>query len=487
MIGAMGSPAAESSAAIRGRPARVAAIALLFTLAALHFGWNAAAQPGFWGYDEAAHAAVAFGIAETGTLPHPLSGWSTFHPPVNALLGAGALTLLDGSSGRAALFGLRLPSLLGALLLGVALFGLVLPRFGFAAAWLASALALFLPVTQLAASMVGNEALAAGLAALALPPLLAWQREPEDRSQALLFGLLAGLACATKFTGAWTLALAACPWSKSGGRAWRSLALCVGVALLVAGPFYLRNVATTGTPVPMTRNLQPMKHFEQRLQLRPRQLSDYLPLPWRCASYPYVTVVAPGGGAILGVNPAMQSVPCLLYAGLWFDPFGIRGGRTGPSAGVGWGLLLLGLGLVPTLLVLHGLGLALRAVVRSRGHAEETPLVLLLALGLGSFASFSWIAPSLAAAKASYLLPLVAPAGCLFAAGLARFAPSVQRVLYSVCGVAVAVAAFVFTTGVVFPPTAPEASREYWTRIGQVMPDSHIVPAVARLIDAPPD
>lgn len=484
----MASPAAEPSAAIRGRPVRVAALGLLFALAALQFAWNAAAQPGFWGYDEGAQAAVAFGIAETGRLPHPLSGWSTFHPPLNPLLGAGVLALLgDDSPARVALFGLRLSSMLGALALGAALFGLVLPRFGFAVAWLAAALALFLPVTQLAASMVGNEALAAGFAALALLPLLSLQRDPDDGRQALLFGLFAGLACATKFTGAWTLALAVCPWLRSGGRAWRSLAVCLGVAFLVAGPFYLRNVATTGTPLPMTRNLQPMKHFEQRLQLRPRQLTDYLGVPWRCGQYPYITVVAEGGGAILGANPSMQNVPCLLYAGLWFDPFGIRGGRSGPTAGVGWGVLLLGLGLVPTLLLLHGLALALLSVWRSRGRAEETPLVLLLGMGLGSFAAFTWMAPSLAAAKASYLLPLVVPAGCCFAAGLSRFGPRVQRILCVACGLAAALAAFVFTTGVVFPPSDARASREYWTRIGQVLPDSHIVPAVARLLDAPTD
>jgi hypothetical protein len=481
----MGLPAAEPAAAIHGRPVRVAALVALFGLAALQFGWNAAAQPGFWGYDEAAHAAVAFGIHETGALPHPLSGWSTFHPPLNALLGAGSLAILGESSGRVALFGLRLPSLLGGLLLGAALFLAALPRFGFLAAWMAAAIALFLPVTQLAASMVGNEALAAGFAALALLPLLSLQREPDDPRQAVLFGLFAGLACATKFTGLWTLALAGGLLLRPGPRPWRSLALCIGVAFLVAGPFYLRNVATTGTPLPMTRELQPMKHFEERMQFAPRQLADYVGMPWSCGQYPYITVVAEGGGAIRGVNPSMQNVPCLLYAGLWFDPFGIRGGRTGPMAGVGWGVLLLGLGVVPTFVLLYGLGGALRAIVESRGRAEATPLVLLLGFGLGSFAAFTWMAPSLAAAKASYLLPLVVPAGFLFASGLARSAPGVRIALCSASGAAAALAALVFTTGVVFPPSDAAASLEYWTRIGEVLPESHIVEAVTRLLDVP--
>ncbi len=50
-------------------------------LAAGHQIWNAWTQPGFWGYDEGAHAAYALAIRETGALPHPLSGWSSFHPP----------------------------------------------------------------------------------------------------------------------------------------------------------------------------------------------------------------------------------------------------------------------------------------------------------------------------------------------------------------------------------------------------------------------
>ena len=459
--------------------ARRAALASLFGIAAVLLCWNAAAQPGFWGYDEGAHAAVAFGIAETGALPHPLSGWSTFHPPLHALFGAGVLRVLEGASGATAVVGLRLLSGLGVLLLGAAVFALLRPRFGFGVAWWATALALFLPVTQLAGSMVGNEALAAGLAAAALVPLQAWMHDADDRRPALLFGLLAGLACATKFTGAWTLALAALPWWRSGGRSWRPLLLCGLAALLVAGPFYLRNVVTTGTPLPMTRNLQPMKHFEARLEPRPRALRDYLPVPWRCGTYPYVTVVAEGGGASLGVNPAMQSVPCLLYTGVWFDPFGIRGGRTGPQAGVGWGRLLLAFGLVPTLLMLHGAALAARSAVRSRGRAEETPWVVLLALGLGSFVGFSWAAPSLAAAKASYLLPLVAPASGAFALGLSRFGDDARRALVSLCAMALVASACVFTTGVVFPPTPAEGSREYWTRIGEVLPDSHIVPGHA--------
>jgi len=70
----------------------------------------------------------------------------------------------------------------------------------------------------------------------------------------------------------------------------------IAVAGLVAGPFYLRNVATTGTPIPMTRELQPMKHFEARMEYRPRKLADYVTVPWSCGRYPYITVLSEGGG-----------------------------------------------------------------------------------------------------------------------------------------------------------------------------------------------
>lgn len=469
---------------MRERVSPRAVFLLVLVLAAGLYGWNAGAQRGFWGYDEGGHAAYALSIRETGALPQPLSGWSTFHPPVYYLLSAATWALVEPIGPRAALAGLRFWSALGILAAAGAVF--VLARGQVRSAWLAlaaGAIVLCVPVAQLAATMVGNEALAAGLTALALVPLVSLQQDPSRLRSAAWAGLLAGLALATKFTGAWVLAACAVPFLRPGldARALRALGVCFGVALLVAGPFYARNLATTGTLVPMTRTLEPMKRMEERLVREPRRWTDYVVVPWTCGVYPYVTVVVEGG-VWAGLNPAMQSVPCLAYAGLWFDPFGLRATRRDPREGLGWGTGLLYAGLVPTVLVVLGFGFALVRSVQSRGRAREAPLVVVAVLSVASYVVFTWLAPSLGAAKASYLLPALAPAGVFFAAGCQLLGPAVRRVALAVSLGAALLAVYVFTTGTVFAPTDAAASRGFWSMLGRELPGSYVTEAATRLI-----
>jgi 4-amino-4-deoxy-L-arabinose transferase-like glycosyltransferase len=470
---------------MRARPSPRGALFVLLVLAAAQYGWNALAQPGFWGYDEGGHAAYALAILETGALPHPLSGWSSFHPPVYHLLAAVGWHVAEPLGPRAVLFALRWLSALG--IFAAAGVVAVLARRASGSesiAFAAAAGCLFVPVAQLAGTMVGNEALAAGWSALALGSIVALQRDPGDSRSAALAGLFAGLAFATKYSGAWTLVACAVPFLRRDldRRGLRSLALCSGLVLLVAGPVYVRNLTVVGTPFPFTRTLEPMKSGEERLLVRPRRVADYLSLPWDCGRYPYVTVVAEGG-AWMGVNPAMQSVPCLGYAGLWWDPFGIRATRTDPGEGLLWGRVLLNLGLAPMALVLLGFARAAASTLRSRGRAVEAPLVAVALAGAASFTCFTWIAPSLAAAKSSYLLPLLAPAGVFFALGCAALPRLMRRVAVALSLLAALVSAYAFCTGTVFEAADPAIARSYWTRIGQQLPHSHVTEAASRLLD----
>ena len=232
----------------------------------------------------------------------------------------------------------------------------------------------------------------------------------------------------------------------------------------------------------MTRHLEPMKGLEARLYAGPRRLRDYLRVPLTCGQYPYVSVVA-AGGLIAGFNPAMQGVPCLVYSGFWYDPFGLRAHRTEPEDGVGWGVLLLYAGLVPTLLVAIGFGVATWRALRSRGRAPESPLVLVTVLGLASFVTFTLSAPSLAAAKSSYLLPLLVPGGVFFATACMLLPAGLRRIATGLCLAAALLAAVVFTTGAVFEASQPEGSRAYWTAIGNALPDSYVAEATARLLE----
>jgi hypothetical protein len=474
-------PGREGAAPTRTRRA---ALGGLLLLAAAHYGWNAAAQPGFWGYDEGAHAAYALSILEGGGLPHPLSGWSSFHPPLYHALAAGLWRVLEPLGPAAVLIGLRLLSALGVLAAAAVVHALV-RRAGSseALALAAAALVLFVPVAQLAGSMIGNEALAAGLAALALLQLDSLQRDPRRPGAAAGAGLFAGLAWATKFSGAWVVAACAVPFLRRdlGPRGRWAALLCLGVAVGVAAPVYVRNAALTGTPLPMTRTLDPMKRQEASLMVQPRRWTDYVVVPAACGRYPYVAVVVEGG-VWAGLNPAMQSVPCLTYAGVWFDPFGLRATRLDPREGLGWGRWLLYAGLAPTLLVVLGLARGLGRAWASRGRDPGAPLVVVAALaGLG-YGVFSWLAPSLGAAKASYLLPALAPAGVFFASGAALLGPRVRAAALVASLAAAALAAWTFTTGAVFAAADPQISRGFWLRVGAELPDSYIRETVVRLL-----
>ena len=156
-------------------------VALLVALGAAHAGWNAWCVPPLTGYDAGGHAGYALTLLDEHRLPSPLEGWSTFHPPVYYLTAAAVWGALDPLGPRAVMAGLRLIG--GAALLAAAAAVFVLARRAGATQAVATVAALlffFLPAVQLSAAMIGNEALAAGLGALALPSLLALQRDPRS-------------------------------------------------------------------------------------------------------------------------------------------------------------------------------------------------------------------------------------------------------------------------------------------------------------------
>ena len=139
--------------------------------------------------------------------------------------------------------------------------------------------------------------------------------------------------------------------------------------------------------------------------------------------------------------------------------------------------------IVPTLLVVFGFGVSVARTLRTRGRAAECPLVVLVALALPSFVAFTWMVPSLSATKASYLLPLLMPAGVFFANGCALLPAGGQRIALACSAGAAALAAFVFTTGTVFAPTNAQASQGFWMAMGRQLPDPYLVEAALRLIE----
>ena len=461
-----------------GLGARLALLALV-AIAVLQRVWNMSTVAPLTGFDAPGHMGYVFTIVRDHRLPQPLEGWSTFHPPLYYLVASAVWAVLEPKGPLAVLVGVRA---LGAAL-GVAA-ALVTHRLvrrlggGNDVAFVATALMLFVPCIQMSAIMEGNEAFAAGVAALGLPSLLMLQADPRSRRAALATGIVAGLAAISKFTGLALIAACAVPFVRRDlDRAMLSAAALLGLAFaVIAGPVYLRNVILVGSPFPMTRLREPMATAERIQILRPRQVLDYVTVHVDNFRRPSVFQVPRLPGSFRNRNRSMTSVPGLLYASFWYDPFAHRipihyhrdGYRSGPT--------MMAFGLVPTLLMLAGLVVAAWRSVATRLRALEAPLVAMALAGTGLLVAHTWTAQSTASVKGTYLLQLAPVAGVFFARGVDLLRGRVRQVALVLSLAAVAAAAFVFTEGALFWSGSPSVS--VWAGWSRRLPGSHIEDAM---------
>jgi 4-amino-4-deoxy-L-arabinose transferase-like glycosyltransferase len=464
---------------------RTLLLALLIGVAVAQRAWNLFMVPPLTGYDAPGHAGYMLTIVEEGRLPHPHEGWSTFHPPLYYLLGALVWVPAEPFGPRVLVAAVGSIGALAGLLAAVCAYRAVVALgYSVPVAWVACALALFVPVAQLAGVMLGNEALVAGFASGALLCALALQRRPAHLGRAAAAGGLAGLAIATKYTGAFVLpalALAFLPAALRRERGWhRAAALALGLCALLAAPSYARNLWLTGELLPMTRDREPMRGAEAALVLRPRRVTDYLTLPWSALRRPSLYHEPGRLGSFRNRNLSMTSVPGLFYASLWYDPFGHRTSVRDHRDGVWFGPALTFSGLLPTLLVLVGFARSLGRAVRSRGTAPDSPLSVSALLAGGIFLAITWTAPSAAAVKSSYLLPLLLPAAVFFAAGVDALPRALRAPALVLCGAAAALAALVFTADLLYP-SMPMGVR-VWLLFAEQLPGSHIRDALERML-----
>ena len=459
------------------------AVGLLFALALAQRLWNAWGVPPLTGYDSPGHAGYMLTILEQGRLPHPYDGWSTFHPPLYYLLGSAVWGLLEPFGPRALVTGVRAIGSLAGLAAAFVAFRLML-GFGIAplVAGVSTAVLLFVPVSQLAGVMIGNEALAACMVALALPPLVRLQKDPADIRAAVLLGVLCGAALWVKYTAVLLVGAVFVPyvWRAPGRRELAALATCLAVAGVLSAPVYLRNLAVSGTMIPLTRDREPMKGAEEAMTIRARRVADFLWVPPGALLRPSLYHEPGKIGSYHNRNPAMTSVWGMTYASLWFDPFGHRTRVRDHRDGVWHGPVLTLLGLLPTLAVLAGFVLAWIDLVRRRGRTPDAPLVVLATLGLAGFTSIAIAAPSPAALKGSYMLAMGVPAAVFFGRAAMRLGPRLRAGLLSVSCLAAAAAALVFTSGLLYP--AQSMGVTVWIRIAQALPKSYIQQAMERML-----
>jgi hypothetical protein len=472
-----------------GTRSRVPGIALaaLLLLATSQYAWNAFGVPALTGYDAGGHAGYILTIVEEGRLPDPQSGWSTFHPPLYYLIGSAVWEILEPVGPAAITAGLRAIGALAALAAGLVAYVLVRRSTDWKVAWVATALVLFVPTDQMATAMIGNEALAAGLGALALPPLLALQRDPRSARHAALAALFASLAFATKYNAAFVVVACAVPFLRRDfdGRMLRALATGVAIGAIIAGPVYARNLLLTGTPFPFTRLGAPVQSVEDANVLRPREVVDYLWIDPVCLLRPSIHYVAGGSTSEPRRNPAMTNVWGLAYASIWYDAQGHRIPLDFHRDGVYAGPLMTLLGVIPTGVMLLGFALALGDLVRSRGRSDDAPLVVLWGVGLATFVAFTWWAQSVVAVKGSYLLPLAVPGSVFFARGACWLGARWRPWILGFGTAAALAAAAVFTHALVFPSPPAERMALRYRLMGELLPGSHIAEAADQLVLSP--
>jgi tetratricopeptide (TPR) repeat protein len=380
--------------------------------------WDALTGPLLWGYDAWGHVAYALFLDLYRAVPWADQGWSYFHPPLHYAVG---WALAQLGSGEALARGLALWN--GAASLATA---------GVAArlvAWASPerpALALtgfcavaYLPVHFVLSPMPGNELTETLLASAALATFVANERRAAPtRVAAALVGVLAGLALLTKFSGLLAVLVPCAALALRAGLrgAWAAppreaavrAAILSGVALLLASPYYARNVRAFGTPFQLSREFPLVAMVEREQPPGRRSVLDYLRVPPAMFGDP--NPLAPH---LLG------SVWGSAYLNVWADTYresdtarALESESEQPRSTTAMALL----GLLPTALAAGGAALGARDVRRGRRRGVYLPLAVQAAATLTAFVAFTWRVPLWSALKASYLLGLSLP----FAVALAR-------------------------------------------------------------------
>ena len=111
-------PSTNTSSGANPRRAVLAITALLVLVAGL-YSWNAYSVGLLVGYDAIAHLEYLLTIAYEGRLPHPMEGWSTFHPPLYYLLGSFVYSALRPIGVEAAVVSVRAVSAFAMLVPGL--------------------------------------------------------------------------------------------------------------------------------------------------------------------------------------------------------------------------------------------------------------------------------------------------------------------------------------------------------------------------------
>lgn len=379
---------------------------VLLALAAfwlLLFANNAQPLPLHAGFDSQAHVDYVKYVQERHALPWPNEGVQMFQAPLFYIVSAVVLSIANVPAATVAgvliLRGLTM-------LFGIAHFAVVFLTLRLL--WpkqigrqlVGLALAAFLPMNLYLSHYCTNETLAALLVSLSVYQCLRLVKEEERSWQSiLLLGLTSGAAALTKFTAFLALplivaTLAAQLFSRGArGREWWKLAAVPSLAGLVSGWHYLRLARHAGSVV--IGGWDPASGFVWWQEDGYRVLNYFLRF---------------GESLVRPFFSASASFADGIYSTLWGD--GLCGGVSAIISRVPWNYELMSAGyllaVIPTVLILIGLGVSLLGFVKRRGpeHFLLTGLTFTVLCGL---LYLNLAVPAYASVKAFYGLSALTP------------------------------------------------------------------------------
>ena len=358
------------------------------------------------GFDAGKHLKYIEYAQKNWSLPLPTEGWEMYQPPFYYFIAAVILSFCKLSiNDPTSVLVLRT---LGAFF-GIAQFTLVFLTlrllFSTRTALVGLLLAAFLPMHLYLAHYVTNEVLAATLATLTVYLCLRMLKNETPRAgQFLLIGLALGATILTKATGILLLPIAVVailaklihtrtPVAVS----LRNLGLVLATCLVVCGWYYARIWLRFGTP--LLGNWDAMSGFRWWQDPGYHTAADYLRF---------------GRSLIDPLFSGFAGFADGIYSTLWGD--GLSGGAS--SVNIAWSHRPMGAGylwaLVPTALILAGIGIAIIRFIRDPSAELFLLLAFFVVVVLGLIFMTLKVA-SYAQAKAFYGLSALTPL-CFFGA-----------------------------------------------------------------------
>ncbi|MBC8187654.1 MAG: tetratricopeptide repeat protein [Proteobacteria bacterium] len=434
----------------------------MVALAAIIYVNNVIVLPSLRAPDGYGHFTYIWHLAATGTIPWATEGWSFFHPPVYYAFMASlwkGLTWIDPVARLK--IGTGIIAFLGIAQAGIAYVFVkrALPDNRIAHL-LAIGIMLFLPLQMFSAGYLGNERLNAVFCGTSLLVLM-WVLERPVLSRGVVLGLLLGVALLVKFTAIAIVSgcFAALFFSFLQRREYWpgfKLLLVVGLVMLsVSSWFYVRNVVRYGNPIQMSRETEMVQRVEHSQTKGKRTLAEYLlfdPLIVTSPQWPRGIPIYGKLGPYIPRSSLRESVWTGIFTNAWFDGIG---GQVIPIMGVSpavkhSGQLILTLALVPTVLVLIGLGVSIRKLWREGWDDLHGALLITFTAMMTIFVYGTKMVVLHAAVKATYMTPVSVIFAFYLAHGfdfVAKANARAAKAIVATCVVLVVASVTVFSLG----------------------------------------